>query len=44
VEHGGPDELDNLCLLCIWCHRQWHHIYEKRGVPFADWLRTTPEN
>ncbi|MPY81132.1 MAG: hypothetical protein GEV04_22430, partial [Actinophytocola sp.] len=24
-EHGGPSDIDNLCLLCSACHRLVHH-------------------
>ena len=38
VRDGGPDELDNLALLCGSCHFEWEGLQKVSVLPFEQWL------
>lgn len=43
LDKGGADTADNICVLCSYCHYEWHREYEGREQ-FQDFLASVPSS
>lgn len=42
VQDGGGNEPENLILLCVTCHDEWHAYDATSALPFEEWLAVPP--
>lgn len=39
---GGPDEIEDVDVLCHPCHREWHDLAENLSIPYDRFVLTVP--
>jgi hypothetical protein len=42
VQFGGEDTPDNLALLCLGCHAEWHSVNDVSHLAFDEWRQFPP--